>query len=134
MNRCPKCGTEYPDDAKFCTKDGSRLVAKASGPGAVSPIADAGAANPMMVSGPRPTAAAGRGAPNAAQAYANLVGQTHDKRYKIERKLGEGGMPFVDLAADIATQAQFAIKVLSEPHAQGCLAAQPRHCVGVLRQ
>ncbi|MFI5311284.1 MAG: zinc-ribbon domain-containing protein, partial [Gemmatimonadales bacterium] len=24
--RCPACGTVYPDDAKFCTKDGGRLL------------------------------------------------------------------------------------------------------------
>ena len=109
MNRCPKCGTEYPDDAKFCTKDGTRLLAKADA---------SGAANPLAVSGPRPTTGPSRGEPIPAPGYTNLVGQTLDKRYKIERKLGEGGMSFVYLATDIATQAQFAIKVLSEALSQ----------------
>ena len=63
-------------------------------------------------------AAASRPLPKAAPAHANLVGQTLDKRYKIERKLGEGGMSFVYLATDIATQEQFAIKVLSEALSQ----------------
>jgi serine/threonine protein kinase len=102
MNRCPACGTTYADASKFCTKDGTKLVPQGS------------ATDPMAVSGPRSTAAAVRGEPKAAPAHANLVGQTLDKRYKIERKLGEGGMSFVYLATDIATQAQFAIKVLSE--------------------
>ena len=36
--RCPSCGTVYTNDAKFCTKDGTRLVyAPGSAPGAVSP-------------------------------------------------------------------------------------------------
>ncbi|HEU4993922.1 MAG TPA: serine/threonine-protein kinase [Gemmatimonadaceae bacterium] len=59
-----------------------------------------------------------RGEPKPAPTYANLAGQVLDKRYKIERKLGEGGMSFVYLATDIATQAQFAIKVLSEALSQ----------------
>jgi len=46
------------------------------------------------------------------------VGQVIDKRYKIERKLGEGGMSFVYLGTDVATQKQFAIKVLSEALSQ----------------
>jgi eukaryotic-like serine/threonine-protein kinase len=112
MNRCPTCGTQYADDAKFCTKDGTKLVPKADGTGA-------GANPPLSSSAPRSTHAASRGGePKPAPAYANLVGQTLDKRYKIERKLGEGGMSFVYLATDIATQAQFAIKVLSEALSQ----------------
>jgi eukaryotic-like serine/threonine-protein kinase len=108
MNRCPACGSTFADGSKFCTKDGTKLV----------PMGGGGAENPLMVSGPRPTASATRGEPKPAPAYANLVGQTLDKRYKIERKLGEGGMSFVYLAEDIATQAQFAIKVLSEALSQ----------------
>ena len=27
MTRCPSCGTTYSDDAKFCTRDGTQLVA-----------------------------------------------------------------------------------------------------------
>ena len=26
MSRCPSCGTSYPDDARFCTRDGSKLL------------------------------------------------------------------------------------------------------------
>jgi len=72
----------------------------------------------MLVSASRATAAAGRGEPKPAAAYANLTGQVLDKRYKIERKLGEGGMSFVYLATDVSTQHQFAIKVLSEALSQ----------------
>src|SRR5437868_4083712 len=136
MNRCPTCGTTYAADAKFCTKDGARLVpAGASAPvgapagGPASTGTGGGAApartpvpsgaNPMMVSGPRPTAASSsRGEPKPALGHMNLVGQTLDKRFKIERKLGEGGMSFVYLATDISTSNQFAIKVLSEALSQ----------------
>ena len=105
MNRCPTCGTTYADTSKFCTKDGTKLIPQ-------------GGANPMMVSGPRPTAAAVRPELKPTPAHANLVGQTLDKRYKIERKLGEGGMSFVYLGTDLGTQEQFAIKVLSEALSQ----------------
>ena len=109
MNRCSKCGTPYPSDAKFCTKDGTRLVPSAAAPvgAAVGAAAEAGGIK-------RPTAAAGRGEPTPAPTPASLVGQVIDKRYKIERKLGEGGMSFVYLGTDVGTQKQFAIKVLSE--------------------
>jgi len=108
MTKCPTCGTMYADDAKFCTKDGTRLLGQTG----------SGARDPLSVSGPRSTAAIARNEPAPTPGYANLVGQTLDKRYKIERKLGEGGMSFVYLATDIATQAQFAIKVLSEALSQ----------------
>ena len=112
MNRCPSCGTTYLDDAKFCTKDGTRLTSMSNPGGAAIP-------NPLNTSGQRSnTQAASRPLPKAAPAHANLAGQILDKRYKIERKLGEGGMSFVYLAMDIATQEQFAIKVLSEALSQ----------------
>jgi serine/threonine protein kinase len=107
MNRCPTCGTTYADNSKFCTKDGTKLIPQGGG-----------AINPMVVSGPRPTAAAVRPELKPTPAHANLVGQVLDKRYKIERKLGEGGMSFVYLGTDLGTQAQFAIKVLSEALSQ----------------
>lgn len=107
MNRCPTCGATYPDSSKFCTKDGAKLVAG----GQSAPA-------PAPASAPRATAAAGRGDPKPVPAQANLVGQTLDKRYKVERKLGEGGMSYVYLGTDLGTQAQFAIKVLSEALSQ----------------
>jgi serine/threonine-protein kinase len=44
---------------------------------------------------------------------AALAGQVLEGRYKILRKLGEGGMSFVFLGEDVATREQYAIKVLS---------------------
>jgi serine/threonine protein kinase len=110
MNRCPACGTTYADASKFCTKDGTKLVPMPQG-------AEGAAAQGSAAPG-RSTAAGGRGEPKPAPAQANLVGQTLDKRYKIERKLGEGGMSFVYLGTDLGTQEQFAIKVLSEALSQ----------------
>src|SRR5688500_19613037 len=113
MNRCPACGTTYPDTSKFCTKDGTKLVPMTGG-------APAAAAAPAAPAAPaRSTSPGGRpGEPKPAPAQASLVGQILDKRYKIERKLGEGGMSFVYLGTDLGTQQQFAIKVLSEALSQ----------------
>jgi serine/threonine-protein kinase len=100
MSRCPTCGTTYPDEARFCTRDGTRLLSAASPPAEGVPT-------------PRSTAAVQRGETAPSVTHANLVGKTLQGRYQIERKIGEGGMSFVYLATDIATRERYAIKVLS---------------------
>jgi eukaryotic-like serine/threonine-protein kinase len=91
MTRCPTCGTSYGDDARFCTKDGTRLVS-AVPRGAPTPASATPAAAPV----------------------AEMIGQTLEHRYKIIKKLGEGGMSYVYLAEDFAAgNARCAIKVLS---------------------
>ena len=118
MNRCPACGTSYPEDAKFCPRDGSRLVGLTPpvGTPAVPP------APPPASSGAdaRPTAAPARGEPQHASTApgGSLVGSVLDGRYRIERKVGEGGMSFVYLATDVATSERYAIKVLSSALSQ----------------
>ena len=96
MTRCPTCGTQYPDDARFCTRDGTRLL----GPAGAPPIT---AATPTP---PRPTAVPVRGA-STPLTHANLVGQTLQGRYEIVKKVGEGGMSFVYLAKDVATNERY---------------------------
>ncbi|MEP6989735.1 MAG: serine/threonine-protein kinase [bacterium] len=103
MNRCPACGTQYADDARFCTKDGSKLIPKPS-PGATAP------AQPTPARG----TAFGRGDRGAPASPMDLVDQVLDGRYRIVRKVGEGGMSFVYLADDTATKDRYAIKVLSQ--------------------
>ena len=82
--RCPSCGTEYTDDARFCSRDGSRLLPAVTGPESTT------AFDPAM-----------------------LVGHVLDGRYRIIRKLGEGGMSYVYLSEHLTTNEQFAVKVLS---------------------
>jgi serine/threonine protein kinase len=137
--RCPACGTVYPAEAKFCTKDGTRLQAGAAAPAAPAappPLTD-GRTGAFMTPPPpkpgapaKPAAAAAPGAPagaarptaprggDAAPAgkkltHANLVGEVLEGRYKIVKKVGEGGMSFVYLAQDVASGVRYAIKVLS---------------------
>jgi serine/threonine protein kinase len=91
MTRCPTCGTTYGDEARFCTKDGTRLV---------------------PVPPPRGAAAPPEAAPN--DGFAEMIGKTLEGRYKIVKKLGEGGMSYVYLAEDMADgNARCAIKILS---------------------
>ncbi len=110
MNRCPACGTKYGDDAKFCTRDGSKLIAMAAVPGDAAGAAPS--RSPSTATPPRGTAH-GRGEAHAPVTPTNLVGRDLDGRYLIEKKVGEGGMSFVYLATDIATKEPYAIKVLS---------------------
>ena len=125
MKRCPTCGTTYPADARFCPRDGSRLVtapgitrpaagtgaAGASAPPPTAPNRDAAPASKNTT--PRPTELPLRPARKTPLTPANLVGQILDGRYRMIRKVGEGGMSFVYLVQDVATQERFAIKVLS---------------------
>jgi serine/threonine-protein kinase len=105
MNRCPACGTQYADEARFCTKDGSKLIPLA---GAKRPTAS-GVGTPTPARGTH----AGRAEAAPPVSPMNLVDQVLDGRYKIVRKVGEGGMSFVYLATDTATTDRYAIKVLS---------------------
>src|SRR4029077_20378203 len=104
-NRCPTCGTLYADDARFCTRDGTRLL---GGTPATSSPAQSGVPTPA-----RSTIAPGRSDANAPVSHHNLVGRTLQGHYQIVKKVGEGGMSFVYLANDIATRERYAIKVLS---------------------
>ena len=73
MKVCPACGTEYGDDAAFCSRDRTPLPAAGGG----------------------------------------LIGQVIGERYRIERKLGEGGMGEVYLARHVLMDRLCAIKIMS---------------------
>ena len=97
MSRCPTCGTTYGAEARFCTRDGSKLVARQT----------------MNLATPARGTLSGRTEPAAPVTHVNLVGQVLDGRYQVDRKIGEGGMSVVYLVNDVATKEQYAIKVLS---------------------
>lgn len=121
--RCPTCGTMYGDEARFCTRDGTRLAAFPAAPAAaapaapVAPVAPVQPARAASVSGERHTSPRVADSPAAAKSgassHANMTGQVLDRRYQIVRKVGEGGMSYVYLANDVATQERYAIKILS---------------------
>jgi len=116
MNRCPTCGTTYSDEARFCTRDGTRLLTSGGTPAMTPPQADTavrakGGEQPMAT--PRSTAAASRHEMGRPSTHSDLVGRTLQGRYQILKKVGEGGMSFVYLATDVSTREQYAIKVLS---------------------
>jgi eukaryotic-like serine/threonine-protein kinase len=112
-NRCPACGTTYADDTVFCPRDGMRLVPPLTRDrGAAVDSADDNSSS---------------GAPRAGSAPLEppgLVGSVLDGRYKVEIKVGEGGMSFVYLARDVATGERFAIKLLSATLAQDARAME----------
>ena len=104
--RCPSCGTEFPDEAKFCTRDGTRLQAKvAAAPAAPIDAMGGAGTTPRAMTPPV-------GVPKQFNPAA-LAGSVLEGRYSIIKKLGEGGMSYVYLGEDIATKMQYAIKVLS---------------------
>lgn len=122
MNRCPTCGTEYGPDARFCTRDGTRLGAPAAPPlssaptpPGTAPAAPATPAEPVR----RNTNPSRRpDSPSGTVVQVNLAGEILEGRYKIVKKVGEGGMSFVYLATDVATNHRYAIKVLSSALSQ----------------
>ncbi len=113
MSRCPTCGASYAGDARFCTRDGSRLVAMPVRPGEPATSPATPSAQPYSMPTPSRGTVMGRAEPLAAPTHTGLVGSVLDGRYEVVRKIGEGGMSFVYLALDVSTRERYAIKVLS---------------------
>src|SRR5688500_687995 len=107
--RCPRCGTVYAGDAQFCKRDGLKLVKEPTTP------PNRSAEWPQY----GPTSTGARAAPTTRKpnagppTQATMAGRVLDERYRIERKVGEGGMSFVYLAQDLETNERVAIKILS---------------------
>ena len=102
--RCPACGGVFDEEARFCPRDGARLVERETSllPPSERKTEPQAGTPPTAWAGARPRI------PHAA-----LIGQTLDGRYRVERKIGEGGMSFVYLAQDVTTEELVAIKILS---------------------
>ena len=88
--------------ARFCQNDGSPLIDVQS-PGGATPVA--GSRTEVRKAPATPS----RGVDRAS----TLTGQILDGRYQVLKKLGEGGMSYVYLARETATNETVAIKVLS---------------------
>ncbi|HMA02693.1 MAG: serine/threonine-protein kinase [Gemmatimonas sp.] len=126
--RCPTCQATYSDDASFCSRDGTKLVAVVNPaasrpaspfiPPAPPPHPPASHARVFEPLGAEPRATSQRSGPSGAPTakaldYSKLDGETLDARYVVTRKIGEGGMSFVYLADDVLTKRPVAIKILS---------------------
>jgi serine/threonine-protein kinase len=104
--RCPRCGSIYQGEARFCPKDGSPLVEVAQqSPPAPGAKASTSRTEVRRAITPKPGA--------KLDPAGTLTAQILDGRYEILRKLGEGGMSFVYQAKDLNTGDSVAIKVLS---------------------
>ncbi len=92
MKRCPLCRTEYPDTFRICPQDGGKLDDE-------TVVIEAPT---VPISDWRPPV------PEDA-----MLGRTIAGRFKIERKLGEGGMGAVYKAEHVKMNRPCAIKILS---------------------
>ena len=111
--RCPTCGTVYPDDVKFCAKDGARLLTGVTGtPTPATPPLGVQSVTPPRAAAAAPPPPPPPGGMHTVD-FSKLAGQLLDNRYQVAKKVGEGGMSFVYLAQDTNTGEKVAIKILS---------------------
>jgi serine/threonine-protein kinase len=108
VRRCPRCGSTFEGDARFCPKDGSPLIEVAGAPPKPAPGTPTSPANKTSVR----KAVTPRASP-ALDRAGSLSNQTLDTRYQVMRKLGEGGMSYVYEAKELSSGESVAIKVLS---------------------
>ncbi len=111
QRRCPQCHSVYADDARFCPKDGTPLVDVVAAPAPAAP----GSTQIRQAVKPKPTGTDPAG---------SLKDQVLDQRYKVVRKLGEGGMSFVYEAKDIVSGESVAVKIMTPKLAQDKTAAE----------
>jgi eukaryotic-like serine/threonine-protein kinase len=114
QKRCPTCQRTYTDDARFCPRDGSPLVDVAAAASA-APAAAASTTQIRMAVKPKPV--------TTGDPAKTLRDQVLDGRYKVVKKLGEGGMSYVYEAADISTGEHVAVKIMTPKLAQDKTAA-----------
>jgi len=115
QKHCPTCQRTYTDDARFCPRDGSPLIEDASAAAAAPVAAPASTTQIRMAVKPK--------AATVGDPAKTLRDQVLDGRYKVVKKLGEGGMSYVYEAADIATGEHVAVKIMTPKLAQDKTAA-----------
>ncbi len=104
VRRCPRCGSTFEGEARFCLKDGSPLIEVAGGP---APAASSPGTKTSVRKAVTPRARP------ALDRAGSLSNQVLDARYEVINKLGEGGMSYVYEARELSSGESVAIKVLS---------------------
>jgi eukaryotic-like serine/threonine-protein kinase len=111
IRRCPRCQSTYEPPARYCVKDGGLLVEEAgqlaSTPPRAAPVRFSDGPDPRSEP-PGPAEASTPG----TDPLTTLSGQTLDRRYRVVKRLGEGGMSYVYRAEEIETGRQVAVKIL----------------------
>lgn len=92
MRVCPQCGEKYPGGEIFCPRDGARVT----DPSGTSDIVHR------------------RSVPPKKEEHDSLIGSMVQNRYRIIRRLGEGGMGVVYEALHVEIEKKMAIKVLRD--------------------
>ena len=122
QRRCPACQRIYQGDARFCPRDGTALVDATD-----APPSGAAAAPPPAAAPPGASATQIRMAvkpkPTGVDPAKTLREQVLDGRYKVVKKLGEGGMSYVYEAQDVSTGEHVAVKIMTPKLAQDKTAA-----------
>ena len=115
QRRCPTCQRLYEGDARFCPRDGSPLLeVTGATPAPAGPPASAGSTQIRAAVKPPPTPT------DPAKA---LKDQVLDGRYRVLRKLGEGGMSYVYEAEEVSTKEHVAVKIMTPKLAKDKTAA-----------
>ena len=104
MPYCPECLREFEVSGGYCPHDGTALKA-----GRPSKKQTSGEDDAMAL-----LQSQGVGTDSIADAddYDRFLGTVLDERYKITRKLGEGGMGMVFYAEHVVIQKPVAVKIL----------------------
>jgi eukaryotic-like serine/threonine-protein kinase len=107
LRRCPRCNQSYQAPARYCVNDGSLLVEEGERADATpsrTPL-------PRFHDLPGVVTAETPAAP-VANPLSTLSGQELDRRYRVQQRLGEGGMSYVYRAEEIETGRIVALKIL----------------------
>ena len=118
MKRCDKCGAPSTDDSAFCGECGSTIATHDTVADAVpdAPAPQAGTVPGGPISAAMkaaPALAPPAGAPRGPSRPRHVPpGTVVDKKYAIERVLGEGGMGVVYLARDVNTGVEVVLKAI----------------------
>ena len=95
LRRCPRCNQSYQAPARYCVNDGSLLVEE----GERADVTPSRTPRPRFADLPGAAASGQPTAESPAAALANplstLSGQELDRRYRVQQRLGEGGMSYV---------------------------------------